>query len=309
MNLILMDIPDDPAALAGWLERRLVGPDLAALVAELSAVHGSAGSPGPAGLLDEYREAILARGLGALPAAAVGQLLRRPAALLDLQELVLAEGGPYWQRLAAQSAAFAESADRGRRRLEAILDADGPAGVAELRRPAVPWYRRPWVVSLATAAAVLLVVYLVRRSSEPLPHEREQVEVKPPPAAPPVWGWEKPGALREDGPAPAYLRRLADAAEEWSDKRPDDAAALARRIGELRQGCSLLIFAEHKPLAAVDRDWLVRRCRRWAEQLDRQQAALEAGQPVAQVQAEADEIVKQIVKVLRTRAVSLEDVG
>ncbi len=43
MTLVMADIPDDPAALPAWLDERLVGLDLGALVAELEAVHaGSA---------------------------------------------------------------------------------------------------------------------------------------------------------------------------------------------------------------------------------------------------------------------------
>ena len=38
MTLVAFTIPDDPAALPGWLERRLVAPDFGRFVAELSAV-------------------------------------------------------------------------------------------------------------------------------------------------------------------------------------------------------------------------------------------------------------------------------
>ena len=38
--LVALEIPDDPALLPGWLEGHLVNTDLAALVAELEAVHG-----------------------------------------------------------------------------------------------------------------------------------------------------------------------------------------------------------------------------------------------------------------------------
>ena len=39
MNLVVATIPENPAELAGWLERRLVGLGLDGLVAELTALH------------------------------------------------------------------------------------------------------------------------------------------------------------------------------------------------------------------------------------------------------------------------------
>src|SRR5687767_1355847 len=105
MKLIAMTIPDDPAELAGWLERRLVGLDLAALVAELSAIHGD--RPSAAGELDAllggHRDAVLNQGLSALPAAGLRELMRRPSVLLELQELILIDGGDYWRSLARAS--------------------------------------------------------------------------------------------------------------------------------------------------------------------------------------------------------------
>jgi hypothetical protein len=308
MKLLLMDIPEDPTALAGWLERQLMGPDLRALVAELAAVHGSAGDVAPGDLLGEHRETVLVRGLGTLPAEVLRQLLRQPGELLHLQEQILTEGWPYWLRLAGQSEELAGLARRGERRLEEIWGEPAPA-VLPLRRPGVAWYRRPWFASLATAAAVLIVVYFWPRPPgpvpPPIPPDGGQVVVNPPTGAPAGWGWDRPGALPQDAKPADYLNRLADAAEEWSKQRSDDAAGLAKRIGEMRQGCSTLIFAEHKPLSDEDRRWLVRFCKRWASELDKERAALEAGQPVAQVRAEADATVRQIVEVLRTRAESL----
>jgi hypothetical protein len=59
-------LPSGPGDLTGYLEWRLVGLDLAALVAELAAVCGSA-EPGPplGDLLGPHRDAVLAGGLAA----------------------------------------------------------------------------------------------------------------------------------------------------------------------------------------------------------------------------------------------------
>ncbi len=79
MRLPSLEIPDDPADLAVWLERHLVGPDLAALVAELEAVNGQVvAEPMDRDQLRRDRDAILAGGLSILPPAALRQYLRRP---------------------------------------------------------------------------------------------------------------------------------------------------------------------------------------------------------------------------------------
>jgi hypothetical protein len=87
-------------------------------------------------------------------------------------------------------------------------------------------------------------------------------------------------------------------------RRPkaEDAVSLAKRIGEFRQGCSVLLLAEHKPLPEAERVWLVNRCKTWAAKLDKHLTELEAGKDVLTVRAEMDETVKQIAAALQSRA-------
>lgn len=296
MTILAMDIPDDPAGLPGWLERHLVGLELAALVAELEAVHGAAAA-GPAleQVLGDRREAVLAGGLAALPPGRLRRLLRRPRLLLDLQESVLVEGGPYWRRLAESSAGPGGPSTRGRRHLDAIFREEGsphpsPRGPRSAPRPA----RRPsrWAVVPAVAASLVLAAFLVER-------ERSRA---PGVVAATRWGWDRPGALPQDLPPAAYWNRLADAAEEWFSKRPGDPPALARRIAEFRQGCSTLILASHRPLQDGDRQWLVEKCRAWAAKLDKHLADVEAGTDPIRVRAEADATARRLVEALRERA-------
>jgi hypothetical protein len=102
--------------------------------------------------------------------------------------------------------------------------------------------------------------------------------------------------------APAYLNRLADEGDEWFAKRPEDAASLAKRLNEMRQGCSTLILATHQPLKNEDRQWLVEKCRAWAKNFDQQLADLEQGKDPALVRSEIDTTVNRLVKALRERA-------
>jgi hypothetical protein len=226
----------------------------------------------------------------------VRHLLQQPALLLDLQELVLSAGGAYWNRVAPAASNLTAPVERGLGKLRAFLathqrqSSSGPA-ILPVTRP-VAWYRRPWVVSLATAAVVLLAVILWRQFVPPSAQ----------PIAATAWGWNKPDALPKNVSAAAYLNRLADGAEEWFDKRPEEPMALAQRIGELRQGCSRLIFAEHQALPDKERTWLVEKCRGWAARLDHDREALEAGQDARQVLARTDETVRQVIDTLRTQA-------
>jgi hypothetical protein len=116
------------------------------------------------------------------------------------------------------------------------------------------------------------------------------------------WGWNHLDLVAADGPADRYFNRLADAAEEWFDERPDDAAALAQRISELRQGCSTLILGKHQPLGETDRQWLLEKCRAWAAKLDQHLVALESGDDPADVRARADDTVRKLVEAIRGKA-------
>ncbi len=305
MRLPALEVPDEPAELAGWLERHLVGPELAALVAELEAVHGPLTDAGPSArsLLGSHLEAALLDGLATVPPPILRRFLRRPRLLLDLQGLILAHGGAHWDRLAHRGADLADQVEDGRRRLFAALPlAASPAtlhpDILPMPRP-TSWHRSPWLVAPATAASVLLAAIAYDRAR---PQAAIPVAVAPTPTG---WGWSKPGALPQDLPPGPYLARLADDAEDWFHKRPETSLALARRIAEFRQGCSTLILTNHRPLAPPDQAWLIDRCRAWATKLDAHLAALEAGADPAATRAEADATVRKLINALRDRAARL----
>jgi hypothetical protein len=301
MNLLCMTIPDEPDKLAAWLEGHLVGLGLAELTAELLAIHGEEAGPPLAEVLQGRQAEVLAGGLTKLRPAALRLLLRHPRRLLELQDLILAQGGPYWDRVAAGDAELNALVTRGAQRLQLGREARQP--VLRPIRPPIPRTpaRRPlpWVVGLAIAATLLLAIFF-GRSLIPKPNGPPLV------AAGPSWGWAKPGALPTEGSAADYLRRLAAEAKEWSNQRPEEPAALAKRILEFRQGCSTLIFAEHKPLAAEDRRWLVQKCQEWAAKFDQALAALEGGKEVAEVRKEMDATMAQLVQALLTRSEKVE---
>ena len=293
MTLDAFEIPDDPAALATWVERQLTGLNLAAVASELTAVHGPADSGGSVrDVLGDNLHRVLQSGLGTVPAKDVQKLLVEPALLLEMHGIISAQGGEYWDRIGRSLPEVDAHVERGRRQLKQFLANEAPT--TSSIRSAVPrgarvsWYRRPMFVSLATAASVLLVVFLWQLSA-PKP-----LGVR--------WGWNRPESMAANATPSHYLNGLADAADEWFNKRPDHAADLARRLNEFRQGCSTLILAQHQPLAAKDREWLVEKCRAWAAKLDKHLTDLEAGQEPLKVRAEADETVQRLIQALRDRA-------
>jgi hypothetical protein len=277
MTLVLPTVPEDPAELAGWLDRQIVGPDLARLIAELSAVHGpSSETTDLATVLGPDREAVLARGLGVLSEDRLRTFLRHPPLLAELQDTVTEAGSPYWDEL-FDHPTLARVARNAR---DGLIEVLRPVR----RYPRPPIYLRPWFVALATAATVLMTVVLERTPAQ-----------RP-------WGWNVPRALSRGDTAAEHLTALADAAAEWRNRPRQTPAELRRAIKEMRDGCTALLAADHRALPAEDRAWLMDRCVAWGTKLDRHLADLQAGRPADEVRAEADETVDKLVQALRTRA-------
>ena len=294
MSLIVMALPESSDEQAAWLERTLVGPDLGRLVSELRAIHGPAAEQEAtlAELLGPQMAAVAADGLGGLSDRQVRGLLTRPDLLLELQEYVLVEGGLYWDRLLHADGDLQRLVGRGRKDLEAAL---APRRLTPAPMPEAPIFlprRRSiggvqmMLAGLAIAAAVLVCVY-------PWNDAHRAVA---------AWGWERPGALPQDVSREEYLRALAAAGQQWFAKRPEDAAGLSERIGDLRRGCDTLLASEHGPLTESDRRWLDERCRKWAAKFADAQAQLEAGQGADEVRASVDGTVKQLVAAIRDRS-------
>jgi hypothetical protein len=246
----------------------------------------------------------------------VRNLLCHPWLLLDLQELILSAGGAYWYERAESVLGLAHNSeqrvavDRGLDWLATNVIETGEPGV-RYRAGAVqstpqathPRSRGRWglltLTLMAGAAAVVLAVFL-----QPLAHRKGQgpggAEV-----ASSSWGWNRPDALPQNLTPRAYVEHLAEGAREWFNKRPDDSAALAQRIREFRQGCTVLIKSPHGPLAAGDRTWLIEKCRAWAAKLDAHLAALDSGQDASKIRGEADETINKLIVALRERARAL----
>ncbi len=294
MNYRMLEIPDEPSRLADWLERELVGPNLGHLVQELTVVHRGnlidATSRDLESWLGGERASVLQSGLTGLPAARLRSLFGQPELLLALQELILTDGGEYWQQLLQNEPAWVDATERVRTKLFGNMPNSSDA-VMPLSQPGAR-HRAQWLGPLVAVAAVILLAVgiAVWRHTRPNP----------------TWGWNRSDLLTASDLSPReYLESLATAGQAWFDRRPADNAGLAQRIRELRQGCDRLIAHNHPSLSPVDRDWLVQRCRDWRTKFDQQLFALEQGTEPESVRTEMDQIVKQLVAKLQERAQQL----
>jgi DNA-directed RNA polymerase specialized sigma24 family protein len=289
-TLAIATIPSDAADRPRWLDGQLVGDRVGDLVEELRALTVTRPADGPiADLLGDNREAVLADGTAGLPPPVRQRLLESPDYLLDLQALVLLEGRPYWDVLPRPERVI-DIANRSRDQFVAGLTAPPVAPVLSGRRAFGPNVRQ-WLVPVAVISSVALVVCAIGWWPRP-------------PAGPTsalTWGWAKPGALPADGSADNYYAALAAEGAEWFDVRPDDRAGLARRINELRQGCSVLLVTDHPPLSADRSRELKDHFRGWANQVDTALVRLESGDDLVAVRADVDGVVTAIVAYLNLR--------
>ncbi len=143
MSLFAMEIPETHTELVDWLEHHLVGLDLAALVAELAAVHASVGptnadhstgepdATSAVSVLGGHIPEVMDGGLTVLETQQVRALLQHPRSLLELQELVLTSGGAHWDKRMEETASdeFQRIADTGWRRMK--LTIAPPVGLSE----------------------------------------------------------------------------------------------------------------------------------------------------------------------------------
>ena len=317
MNLISFDLPDRIEELTVWLELQIVDLHLAELVAELAAIHQV--QPPPADsvgavldVLDAAKlQEVLSNGLSILSSNDIDRLITQPYYLLYLQELVFREGGPHWRQVPRSDeleAAAAHSLQLLREKLAATpTPEDGPVAVPESElRWAVPlketgrqigvrfrkkrltaWYRRPWpwLVNVATAAAVFVIVYF----SFKVPPDFYE---KPQPSR---FVWTSPDDLSRPATAELYWHRLASVKQWWFSEKPAKKVQLALRMGQLSQGCSVLILQDHKPLLPADADRLKNTCRDWAKELNGYITDLQSDNAdVQEIQKKTDALVNRL---------------
>ncbi|MCA9019732.1 MAG: hypothetical protein KDA74_06300 [Planctomycetaceae bacterium] len=293
MMLTAFNLPEETDALQQWLDDLLIKPELTSVVSQLSAVHASNSIEEMSleQILQEQADAVLQQGCRELSSQQIQQLLTHPERLLELQERLFLEGGTFWQErilAASDDAEVKQSQQWLQNQMETPQSAEEKVEVQQAPAYKTVSYRKIGLLGFVSAALILLAVFL---NQEPAPA--------------PGWGWNRPGVLTADIPAPEYLNKLADSAEEWFNKPTDTKAALETRLKQFRAGCETLINAPHPQLSATDRAWLVERCQVWAGKLDAQIVALNQGADLKTADAEADALIRKLVDALRNRATTV----
>ena len=252
MRVIALDIPEEPEAIAAWLEQQMLTGDLLDLVTELEVIHGP-----PAeryrieDVLGDQADNVLERGLATLSNESLRQLLTQPRLLFELQEYLLLEKATYWRdRLADADTQRAVAATK-QHLLRKISGKKVEPPPASSQSSAV------WKAVLALAACLFIALGIGYWANRP-----------PTPQPPVAWGWLNDDAIPDDTSASEYLLKLADGGQQFFNKDPDDPAAFRQRVKEFRDGCQRLKNSTHSPLSKDDAQLLVGRCQRWLNELD-----------------------------------------
>ncbi len=292
-KLLLLEIPDEASAWAGWLEPKIVGLELGELVEQLKLV--SERSDAATTTLDSICEGrlgeVLASGLDALSQPQLARLLKHPELLLDLQSKVFEAESPYWMSLTTNEAHRNQIASMWAKIDDATKVVDGRENIVRLPEKLDHANRhivRRWA-ALAVAAALLLAVGFW--FSQPKKSG---------------WGFEQDGLFAANVKPNEYMKLLSDAAGQWFKQEPRNRSKLERRLIEFRHGCEALLKQEHTQLAAADRDWLLERCRVWIGKIEGHIADLKADEKdFNQIKKEADETIQKLKEALETRAALL----
>ncbi|MFM9960449.1 MAG: hypothetical protein ACKV2Q_04405 [Planctomycetaceae bacterium] len=304
MKLPVLDMPDDPQLIPGWLERHLKGLELGELVAELGAVHGPPDSPTT---LDELCGAdlpnVLEHGLTALPREHLRRMLKQPELLLELQERVLIDGGTYWESLPLEPELVA-AVHQGWQRLSSnlglsasvehisdLFKADSvtsPNNASTLETGVTTTSLRRTRRLVFAAAAVMLTALGLWLFPKP----QQQ---------PLAWGWNRPGTFAADVTPDQYLDRFADRADEWSQRPHETREQLRADLTDFRVACRKMLDTDHTLLPDREQAELKGRCQKWLKKFEAQLVALDAGDDVAEIRKQADDTVQLLTTAIRQR--------
>jgi hypothetical protein len=306
-------LPDERKEWAAWIEKQLMGTELVRVVEQLIVLGGN--HPAVLSLeawLGEDRNNVLEHGLQKdIAQSRIEDLVRNPALLLELQELVLLEGDNYWLQLPKSSAQQElENSIAQKVSTQLNLPSDISIPLQSLAkqvnhsldpvnrevRPAI----RPsesvvetnknrtngwtWAALAATAAAVMWMILN--------------------PFSPPSNG-QFFAALELQTPAATpqqALQRMALRVDQDWKRGLTDPKALQRQLEVFRDSCDFLIdgplVKSLDGLPTATQDDIRQRCKKWQEKASELIAALASGNPVNDVQTGADEMIGKLINKL-----------
>jgi len=287
MKAAVTEIPDNVSEWPNWLEQQIVGMSLYDLVVGLKAINLPSGARSTLQqLCGKQLPTIYKSGLGVLSTDQLPTLFKTPDLLLELQELVLVEGGAYWDSV-EQSA---EDKLVVEKHVAKTIAAVGQEKSSVQIKPK-SMLEQYWPV-LALAAGLLIAIGIGRPAAT---------------SGGGGWGFDQSGLLTAQVTGRSYLNSLSDAAGAFSKKVPDSKEAALKRLTEFSAGCKKLIAAPNMQLEkTADRDWLVAKCTDWATKIDGHIAELkEEKKDWQDVLKDANETATKMQATLKDKALQL----
>ncbi len=157
-NLLTLEIPEDSGRLPEWLESHLMGRDLQQVATELRVLGNASEDPAVSlsEVLGDKIQEVLQVGLRSLSRAQLRQLLRQPQLLMELQDLVLDEGGEYWMTV-PHGDDITDNTKKTWTKLKGAIAEDAPK--SEMARPSKAWLwaGAGWLAATAAAVALFFV--------------------------------------------------------------------------------------------------------------------------------------------------------
>lgn len=306
-------LPDERTEWAAWIEKQLMGTELVRVVEQLIVLGGN--HPPVLSLeawLGEDRNNVLDHGLQKeISQSRIEDLVRNPALLLELQELVLLEGDNYWLQLPKSSAqqelenSIAQTLSNQldllgnsvaplqslAKQVDQALDSSNPE-VRPAARPSTMvsettknrTHGWTWAALMAAAAAVLWMIFN--------------------PFSPPSNG-QFFAALELQTPTATpqqALQRMAQRVDQDWKRGLTDPKALQQQLEVFRDSCDFLIdgplVKSLDGLPTATQDDIRQRCKKWQEKASELIAALASGNPVNDVQTGADEMIGKLINKL-----------
>ncbi len=281
---LILNLPEQDSERAVWLEQQLVSDRLPELVAQLTMCselsHSSDSSNDDfsvQGLVQEHGAAIFGSGLASLPAEVMHQLMQHPVSLHELQALVFANGGDYWdQIIQADSPVAKPNVSPASDRTSEDSGSKSKVGL--------------WSV-IALAAVLLIAVgsQMFSSGDNDLPS-----------------GLATASILKSEASAADYFSEIADAGEKWNETTFSDQTELLEGLAKFSDSCQKLIDAPHRPLDSNQKQWLKDKCGSWKGKIDSVHQRLAANQlDFKEASAEAEQIVTKLVTALRKQSQSV----
>jgi hypothetical protein len=254
MKIAFCEIPDDENDWPAWLERRLVRLDLFQLAEDLNTLRGEREYPPETleSVCGQSLDKVLLHGVRSLSTRQISLLMRQPELLLELQDVVLSQGGVYWDQVSNAEREASKVSLSGNQSSTFLLDEEHKVVVRQNSPTSWP-YRR---ASLAAVAATIFIAIGVWIS-------------RPVPSSGGGWGLDNPELLSANVSGELYFKKLADAAATFPKKGLDTKDNALKRITEFKAGCYKIARATHPQIKNIKaRQLLTLKCEEWSAKLD-----------------------------------------